>query len=156
MRERGRERFGGDRHVADVASRRLADLGRGVREGEQPRPGHLVPLPDVAIVGQRRHGDVGDVVGVDERLGHVPGRERQLPVEHRLDQKPLTEVLAEHARPHDRPVDAGTLDGALGALRAVLVPAREQDQAPNAGVDRHARERGHAIGAAPGNARFGV
>ena len=130
--ERGRELFGRDRDVAEVPSRRLADLGRGVREGEEPRPGHLVPLPDVAIVGQRGDGDVGDVVDVDERLGHIPGRERQLPVEHRLDEKALTEVLAEHARPHDRPVDAGALDGLLGAPRAVLVPAREQDEAPDA------------------------
>ena len=90
-----RELLGGDRHVADVPSRRRADLGRGIREGEQPRPGHLVPLPDVAIVGQRGDGDVGDVVGVDERLGHVPGRERELAVVDGLEQEPLAEVLAE-------------------------------------------------------------
>ena len=30
------------------------------------------------VVGQRRHGDVGDVVGIDERLELVAGRQNDL------------------------------------------------------------------------------
>jgi hypothetical protein len=32
-------------------------------------------LSHVQVVGQRRDGDVGDVVGIEERRGHVRGRE---------------------------------------------------------------------------------
>ena len=59
-----------------LAARRLGDLGGRLGEGQQPRTGQLVELPDVTVVGERGHRDVGDVVGVDERLGDVspPGR----------------------------------------------------------------------------------
>jgi hypothetical protein len=43
-------------------------------EAEQPRTGQLVELADVAVVRQRRHHDVGNIVDVDERLLHLIDR----------------------------------------------------------------------------------
>jgi hypothetical protein len=60
----------------------------------------------VPIVGQRRDRDIGDVVGVDERLGRVSGRKRNLA---RLDlflPVVLAEVLGEPGRAQDRQLGA--------------------------------------------------
>jgi hypothetical protein len=67
------------RHVADLPARRLSDLPDGVGERQQAGAGQLVDLAHMAVVGQRGDRDVGDVVGVDERLRRVRGRERELP-----------------------------------------------------------------------------
>src|SRR3712207_7973544 len=42
-------------------------------------------LPHVPRVGERLDRDVGDVVSVDERRGHVPGREPDLAAQHVLE-----------------------------------------------------------------------
>ena len=72
----------------------LDDLVDRLGEGQKPRAGQLVELADVPVIGQRGDRDVGDVVGVDERLRRVAGRERDLAAEHVLEQEVLAEVLA--------------------------------------------------------------
>ncbi|MGH3753651.1 MAG: hypothetical protein ACRDRP_13310 [Pseudonocardiaceae bacterium] len=44
------------------------------------------------VLGQRRDRDVREVIGVDERLRCVPGRERDLAAAHRFQQDALAEV----------------------------------------------------------------
>jgi hypothetical protein len=91
-----------DRHVADFPAGRLGDLAHRFGERQEPRPGQLVEPPDVAVVCQRRDGDVGDVVRVDERLGHVAGGQRHLAAPDPLDDVVLAEVLGEPCGAHDR------------------------------------------------------
>jgi hypothetical protein len=67
----------------------------------------------VAIVGQRGDGDVGDVVGVDERLATFPAgnaSSRGAPTRR----ESLTEVLAEDAR---RTIVQSTPDALLALAR---------------------------------------
>jgi hypothetical protein len=64
-----------DRHVADVAADRRGDLAERVGEGRQPRACQLVQLADVPVVGQRRRGDLGDVVRVGKGLELIAGRQ---------------------------------------------------------------------------------
>jgi hypothetical protein len=71
---------------------------------------------------QGRDGDVGDVLGVDERLPHAVHGQRDLPREHLLQQEALAEVLAEPAAPHDRPLGARLPHGPLRAL-GLFLPA---------------------------------
>lgn len=82
--------------------------------------------------GQRLGRHVGDVADVGERLANRAGRQDDLAVEHRVKQVVLAEVLAEPARPDDRPAGAGGLDRAFGRLRFRLAPAREQHQLAHA------------------------
>ena len=56
------------------ATGRPGDLFDRLGEGQKPRAGQLVELADVPVLGQRRDSNVGDVVGVDERLRGVTGR----------------------------------------------------------------------------------
>ena len=44
-------------------------------------PGELIHLAGVTVGGQGGHGDVGDVVGVDERLARVSDRQDHLAAE---------------------------------------------------------------------------
>ncbi len=46
------------------------------------------------VLRQRRDGDIGDIVGVDERLEDVLRREYDLAAEDRLQEVVLAEVLA--------------------------------------------------------------
>jgi hypothetical protein len=75
------ERFGvlvgGDLLEAELSTGRRADLRRGVGERQQVRTGHLVGAALVPRRCQRGRHDVGDVVGVDERLGDITDRKRE-------------------------------------------------------------------------------
>ena len=90
-----------DRHVPDLATGRPGDLFDRLGEGQKPRAGQLVELAYVPVLGKRRDGNVGDVVGVDERLRGVTGRKRDLAAEHVLEHVVLAEVLGEPGRSHD-------------------------------------------------------
>jgi hypothetical protein len=74
-----------------------ADLRDSVAEAEQPRTGQLVEVADVAVVGQRGHRDVGDVVGIHERLLHMVDRQRHRAGEHLVEPCALVEVCAKNA-----------------------------------------------------------
>jgi hypothetical protein len=132
-----------DRHRDEpqVPAGRPADLLDRLRERQQPRTGQLVHLPGMPVPGQRRDGDVGDVAGVEERLGHVRDRERDLAGQHRLEQVALAEVLVKPAAADDGPVGTGRLQRPLGALSLVLAAAREQDQPVHAGPEGLVGER---------------
>jgi hypothetical protein len=67
----------GDGPVAHLAAGRLGDLGDRLAEAEQPRAGELVDLAGVPVLGERRDRDIGDVLGIDERLRDVLGRQRR-------------------------------------------------------------------------------
>ena len=113
---------------------------------KKPRAGQLVDLPRVPVLRQRRDSDVGDIVGVDERLGDVPGREDDLAVEDRLQEVVLAEVLHEPAAAHDRPLDAPCLlHGQLGALGLLLAPAGEEHQPPDPTLHGQLGERAHRL-----------
>ena len=68
--------------VGDGPADRPADDGERLGERQQAGTGDLVELAGVAVVGQRRGRDVGDVVDVDERLGDVGDGQRHGAVEH--------------------------------------------------------------------------
>ena len=138
----------GDRREADVPAGGVGDLADRVGEREQPRPGQLVELPGVAVLRERGDGDVGDVVGVDERLGHVADRQRDLAGQHGLAQVVLAEVLAEPAAADDGPVGAGGLQLGLGALRLLLAATREQHEAARSAGDGEPRQLGDGLGRA--------
>ncbi|MCW2939174.1 MAG: hypothetical protein JWN00_2159 [Actinomycetia bacterium] len=78
------EDLGVDVEVTDRAPGGLADEVCRLTEADRPRAGQLVDLAAVAVFGQRRRGDLGDVLGVDERCAPVAGgqglnRGRSLP-----------------------------------------------------------------------------
>ena len=87
-----------DRHVAERAPARGRDDGGGVRERQRVRAGELVEPADVAVVGERGDGDVGEVVDIEERRGHVTARQPDLAAEHVLEHVVLAEVLHEPDR----------------------------------------------------------
>ena len=93
------------------------------------------------IVGQRRDRDVGDVVGVDERLGRVSGRERDLAAQDLLAPVVLAEVLGEPGRAQDRQLGAGVAHGPLAALGLWLAAPGQQDQPPDPLCDGQLGER---------------
>ena len=68
----------GMRREADLAPGGGGELRRDLLEAQRARAGELVDLADVAVVGQRGDRDVGDVLGVHERLGHRPRGQREL------------------------------------------------------------------------------
>ncbi len=70
----GRVLLDRDRYVPDLATGRPGDLFDSLGEGQKPRAGQLVELAYVLVLSQRRDSNVGDVVGVDERLRGVTGR----------------------------------------------------------------------------------
>ena len=118
-RDPGRERRigvlrGGDRQVADLAAGGPGQLGGHVDEGEQPGAGELVGPAGVTVAGQRRDGDVRNVVRVEERLGDIGRGQRDHPVEHRLEQEVLAEVLREPGAAQHRPLGARTAHAVLG------------------------------------------
>ena len=90
-----------DRHVTDVAPGRPRDLADRLTEGQQPRAGQLVHLPDVTFVGQGGDGDVGDVVSVHEWFGDVTRGQRDLTAEDVVEHVVLAEVLREPGGAHD-------------------------------------------------------
>ncbi|MDW6062508.1 hypothetical protein SAZ11_36350 [Streptomyces sp. FXJ1.4098] len=115
------ERLRGDVDVADRAPGGFADEVGGLAEADRPRAGELVGLAAVAVVGQRRHGDLGDVLGVDERCAPVAGGQGQGSVQASGQLEALAEVLREPGRPQDRPAGAGAAYGLLGDLEGVAV-----------------------------------
>ncbi|MFC4008567.1 hypothetical protein ACFOY2_15150 [Nonomuraea purpurea] len=70
----------------------------------------------MAVPGERGGCDVGDVVGVDERLTPLSGGQRQLTGTQGLHEQVLAEVLREPGRPQDRPLQAGRAQGRLDRL----------------------------------------
>ena len=74
----GVEVVGRDAHEADLAAGGGRDLRGGLVEAQRARTGQLVDLALVAVLGQRGHRDVGDVLDVDERLGDVAHGQRDL------------------------------------------------------------------------------
>jgi hypothetical protein len=82
----------GDRLVAEGAARRPGDLADAFGEGPQAGDRQLLALARVAVLGESGRRDVGDVVGVDERVGVVAGGQSQHAVAQRLEERTLVEV----------------------------------------------------------------
>ena len=110
-------------------------------EGQQPGPGQLVELANVALVGQRRDRDIRDVVRVDERLGCLTRRQGHLAAHHGLAPVVLAEVLREPGRAHDRQLGARVGDRLLGALGLLLAAPGQQHQSANPAVHGQLGER---------------
>jgi hypothetical protein len=121
--ELARELVQGDRHETDRAAGRLGDLLDRLGEGQQPGSGQLVELAHVPVFRQCCGRDVGDVIGVEERLCHAPDGERDLAVQHLVQEEPLVEVLAEPRRPQDGPVGAGISHRLLAEQGPFLAPS---------------------------------
>ncbi len=130
----------GTEHEAQRPTGRGGDLRRRLVEAQRARTGQLVDLAVVAVLGQRQHGDLGDVVDVDERLGDLAGGHGELTRQHALDHERLAEVLREPAAAHDRPPRAGRDQLLLGALRLRLATPREEDELRDAARGREPRE----------------
>ena len=71
-------------------------------------------------VEQHRHGDLGEVVGIDERFAHRVLDHRQRPTRDLLGEEGLGEVLHEEGRAEDGPVGPGGRQGAFGLARSFL------------------------------------
>jgi hypothetical protein len=89
---------GGQRHVTDVAAGRPGDLRDHVGEGHQPRAAELVAPAGVPVLGECGDRHLGDVLGVDERLLAVPGRQPNLAAQYGVEEEVLAEVLRSPAR----------------------------------------------------------
>ena len=144
----------GDRHVADVPARRLGDLADGVGERHQPRAGQLVDLADVAVVGERRHRDVGDVVGVDERLELIGGGKPRPRRRGSIQRKSSLKFCMNQAQ---RTTVTSAPVSCTHARRARPPPRRGPTAAPAAErpAPRPARRTTRTASGAPGTARSG-
>ena len=131
------------------------DLRDRLLEAQRPRPGELVDLAVVAVLGQRGGRDVGDVLDVDERLGDVPRRHGDLAREDAVEQERLAEVLREPAAAHDGPLGARRDDLLLGALRLGLAAAGEQHQPRRRPATPRAARTRRPAPARPRSARSG-
>src|SRR5688572_28012265 len=85
------------RHVPDLATGGGGDLPHRLLERDHPRPGQLVDLAFVALLGQRQRANVRDVLDVDERLRDGGGGQDDLTRRNLLGEEALAEVLAEPA-----------------------------------------------------------
>ena len=117
-----------DGHVPELPVGRPGDLVDRLLEGQQAWAGDLVELAHVALFGQCRDRDVGDVVDVDERLRRIAGRECDLPGEHEFEEGALAEVLGEPGRANDRQLGAGVAHCLLDALGLGLASAGQERQ----------------------------
>jgi len=63
--------IGRNLHVLNLPAHRVSNLSGCLWKREQTLAGQLVQLADMSIVGERDHGNVGDSLGIDERLPHV-------------------------------------------------------------------------------------
>src|SRR5215211_2504837 len=151
----GRELLHRDRRVAELPAAGLRDLRDRLREREQPRPGQLVDLPGMPVLGEGGSRDVGDVLRVHEWLAHGVDRERELARQQRLEEEALAEVLAEPAAADHGPLGAGGLDHPLRALRLLLTAARQQDEPPHARLHGELGQGVHGLGRA-GSREVGV
>ena len=140
-----------DRDVADLAAHRPGDFQDRLSEREEPGPGELVELPDVPIVGQRRDRDVGDVVGVDERLRRIPGRKRNLVALDLFLPVVLAEVLGEPGRAQDRQLRAGVAHGPLRTLGLFLAASGQQNETRTP-LSTASSANKPSVSAAPGSA----
>jgi hypothetical protein len=102
----------------------------------------------VPVVRERRDRDVGDVVGVHERLGHVAGGQSDLAAHDEIPPEVLAEVLREPRRANDREVGAGRADGVLALLALRLTAPGQQHQPPDAALDSQLGERADRLGRA--------
>ena len=80
----------------------------------------------VARLGERPHGDVGDVVGIDDCSRTAPAGRRDDALEHGVAEEVLAEVLGEEAAPDDRRGNAGTHHDLLARLRVGFASTRQQ------------------------------
>ena len=94
----------------------------------------------MAGLGQRRDGDLRDVLGVDERFTDIPGGQRENTVAQRVHEEPLAEVLIEPAGTDDGPGGVRSEDDALTTLRLFLTSTRQQHQPLDAVFGGQARE----------------
>lgn len=108
----------------------------------------------MTVVGERRDGDVRDVVHVDEGLDRVSGRQCELSGEYGLQEEALVEVLVEPAGPDDGHVGAAVAHLVLGDPGALLAPPGEQHQ-PARALATARSANAPTASAAPGKARSG-
>src|SRR5262249_22548470 len=91
--------------------------------------------------------DIGNVIGVDERLADIPDWHCNLTLQDRVHQEAFAEVLVEPARTYHRPLRTGISNGLLTALRFRLTAAGQQDEPRHAPADRGFCKRlDHAVG----------
>ena len=128
----------GDGAVTDLAAARPGDLAHRLRERHQARAGELVEPARVAVLGQRLHRRIRDVVGVEERLPHAAGGERDLAGQDLVEEEALAEVLVEPAAAQDRPFGARRAHRLLALLRSLFTAPGEQHQPPHAVRHCHA------------------
>ena len=118
-------------------------------------PGELVDPAGVARLGQRGDGDVGHVLGVDERLGNRPGRQGDHPVEHGIEQEVLAEVLGEK-------LARSTVQSAPDAATTRSLTCAASSPRPDSSTSRStpcataAAENAAIVSVAPGNDRSGA
>jgi hypothetical protein len=95
----------------------------------------------VSVLGQGGDGDIGDVLGIDERFGHLAGGERDLAGQDLVPPVILAEVLREPGGAQDGQLGARGSDGLLGGLGLRLPAAGDEHQARNAALDGELSER---------------
>src|SRR6056297_551834 len=94
-----------DRLEVNLPVQVLAEAGGDIGKADQLGPGNFIHLPTVPVVGQRRDSNLSDIVDIDERLGNICDRQRDIPIQDELAEQALTEVLVEPGGANDRPAD---------------------------------------------------
>ena len=155
--ELGGELVGRDAPEADVAAGGARDLGDGLGEAQQPRPGQLVELADMPVARSSAvDGDVGDVVGIDERLADI-GRPAT-PARRRARRRGKALSLKFWANQLQRRIVQSAPEAHQRLLRRAGPPPRRGPTAAPAAsrpLRRPARRRRRPLSAAPGTARSG-
>ena len=126
--------------MPDLASGGLRKLGRHIREGHQSRACHLVEFAFVTLFGQRRDGDIGDVVNVDDGLDDIAAGHRKNAGQNRIAQVAFREVLREPGGPDDGEVYAGMAHHFLAQPRMVFTAPGEQHKVRDVHVTRRLAE----------------
>lgn len=99
---------------------------------------------------RRRGGDIGDVVGIDQRVGDAAGGQGGFAGHHRGAQRALAEILCEPGGAHQRVGKARSGHDRRAESGAVLAPARQAHEAVDPGGAGAGDEAGDAVGRSGG------
>jgi len=118
----------------DVSPSRCGEVARHIRHCHKARAGHFIDFSVVALFGERRHYDIGNVVNVDKGFGRLSGWKRDRSVYDHVDECAFGEVLIEPAGTNNRPIKTAVLDNPFARLGFFFAAAREDHQTLHASL----------------------
>ncbi|WP_338120094.1 hypothetical protein [Streptomyces sporangiiformans] len=100
-------------------------------------------LAGVTVLGQRRDGDIRDVLCVGERFRHIADRKCDHTGPDPFYEERLAEVLRDEPRPHDGPLRTRLPHRLFAPLGLGSTAVGKQDKAPDAASHREVCEGTH-------------